>query len=398
MRFSLTASALVGAVSTVSGLALPDMAQDVKGITDDLNHKVNGIIRELAPALKLFDTPPVHVVSLADFKTMDRNGTKLAPHGHAVSKDDPSVNSAPSEESLMKKPMMSQKFATPAAAASCAANPNVRFEWRDFSNSDRNALTDGIKCLLNKPASGNFPPARNRYEDFVRVHQQYSPNIHNNAKFLLWHRYFLWTFEQVLREECGFNRAFTWWDETKDAGQFAKSTIFTPEFFGSLPGPTNGAGTCIRDGAFKDITLHIGPGSGQSDHCLSRAVDETATAQCSKDFENYCMSRSSYPDFESCWEFGPHGYGHNGIGSVMADVMGSVGDPAFWMHHTYIDRVYRVWQNADVSRRTTISGKNADGSPLTLDTGIYVGGIRPDVKVRDVLDTLNGVMCYRYNY
>ena len=208
MRFSLTASALVGAVSTVSGLALPDMASDVKGITDDLNHKVNDIIRELAPALKLLDTPPVHVVSLDDFKTMDRNGTKLAPHGHAVSKDDPSVNSTPSEESLMKKPMMSQKFATPAAAASCAANPNVRFEWRDFSNSDRHALTDGIKCLMNKPASGKFPPARNRYEDFVRVHQQYSPNIHNNAKFLLWHRYFLWTFEQVLREECGFDRAF----------------------------------------------------------------------------------------------------------------------------------------------------------------------------------------------
>lgn len=369
MRFSLTASALVGAVSSVSGLALPDMAQDVKGMTDDLTHKVNDIIRELAPALPLLDTPPVHVVSLADFQTMDRNGTKLAPHGHAVSKDDPSVNSTPSQdESLVKKPMMSQKFATSAAAASCASNPNVRFEWRDFSNSDRHALTDGIKCLMNKPASGNFPPARNRYEDFVRVHQMYSPNIHNNAKFLLWHRYFLWTFEQVLRDECGFNRAFVWWDETKDAGQFAKSTMFSPDYFGSLPGPTNGAGTCIRDGAFKDITLHIGPGTGQSDHCLSRAVDESATAQCSKDFENYCMSRTAYPDFESCWEFGPHGYGHNGIGSVMADVMGSVGDPAFWMHHTYVDRVFRVWQNADASRRTTISGKLADGSDLTLDT------------------------------
>lgn len=29
---------------------------------------------------------------------------------------------------------------------------------------------------------------------------------------------------------------------------------------------------------------------------------------------------------------------------------------------------------------------------------IYVGGLRPDVRVRDVLGTLNGVMCYQYSY
>lgn len=367
MCFSLIALVLVGAVSTASSIAILDLAKDVKGITNDLNHQVGEIIKEIAPALKLFDTPPVRVVSLSELEEMDRNGTKLASHSHAVDKDDQSIRPAPVGFTAMKSPLASQKYDTSAAAASCASNSNVRFEWRDFSNTDRYALVNGIKCLMSKPASGKFPPARNRYEDFVRVHQQYSSSIHNNAKFLLWHRYFLWTFEQVLREECGFNRAFVWWDETKDAGQFAQSTIFTPQYFGSLSGPTNGAGTCIRDGAFADTTLHIGPGSGQSDHCLSRAVDESATAQCSKDFENYCMSRTNYPDFESCWEYGPHGYGHNGIGSVMADVMGSVGDPTFWIHHTYVDRVFGVWQNADISRRTTISGTVADGSPLTLD-------------------------------
>lgn len=140
---------------------------------------------------------------------------------------------------------------------------------------------------------------------------------------------------------------------------------------------------------------------------------------------------SNYPDFERCWEFGPHGYGHNGIGGTMAYVEISPSDPAFYMHHSYIDRVYRVWQNADPARRTSISGLIADGSPLTMDTrkfpipapyssfllfrrprlhlflarmltksqsAISLGGIKPDVRVRDVIDTLDGAMCYRYSY
>lgn len=366
MFFSLMALALVGALSTARSIGILDLARDVKGIANNLNHQVGEVTKEIAPALKPFDTPPVGVVSLSKLEEMDCNGTKLTPHGHAVDKDDQLTSPALLGFTTMKNPLTSQSM-TPRLLPPAVPNPNVRFEWRDFSNTDRYALFNGIKCLMNKLASGKFPPAGNRYEEFVRVHQQYASRIHNNAKFLLWHSYFLWTFEQVLREACGFNRAFVWWDETKDAGQFAQSIIFAPQYFGSLPGLTNGAGTCIRDGAFADTTLHIGLGSGQSVHCLSRDVDESATAQCSKNFENYCMSRTSYPDSESCWEYGPHGYGHDGIGSVMADVMGSVGDPAFWIHHTYVDRDFRVWQNADISRRTTISGTAADGPPLTLD-------------------------------
>lgn len=70
-------------------------------------------------------------------------------------------------------------------AASCAASPNMRFEWRQYSTSDRLAFVAGIKCLMNKPPSGNFPPSTSRYEDFVRIHQIYMPNIHGNPKFLV---------------------------------------------------------------------------------------------------------------------------------------------------------------------------------------------------------------------
>lgn len=192
-----------------------------------------------------------------------------------------------------------------AASAKCSASPGMRFEWRQYSTSDRVALMSAIKCLMGKPPSGRFSPAKNRYEDFVRLHQDYMPNIHGNAKFLVWHRYYVWTFEQVLRAECGFNRAFPWWDETKDAGKFAKSDLFTQPYFGNLlPAQSNGQGWCINSGAFGGITLHIGPGSSNTPHCMSRAVNEQLTAQCNSGYVNLCNSRGTYAEMESCLEGG----------------------------------------------------------------------------------------------
>ncbi|KAI1851401.1 hypothetical protein JX265_000365 [Neoarthrinium moseri] len=293
-----------------------------------------------------------------------------------------------------------------AQSDACRANPNIRFEWREYSDSDRLAFVRAVKCLMNKPPSGNFPPARSRYEDFVRIHQDYMPNVHNNAKFLIWHRYYLWTFEQVLRSECGFDRAMVWWDETKDAGRFGQSDMFTnPAYFGSMPArDANGNPTCINDGEFAGLIANIGPGNSQTSHCLARGVNEADTAQCNTDFINYCNQRTSYADYESCLEYGPHGYGHNGIGGVMADVWASPSDPVFWMHHSFIDHSWRIWQNLDGNRILNIDGVDAAGNALTLDTMVYMGGIRPDVRVRDIIDTLGGVsiggvpFCYRYTY
>jgi len=288
------------------------------------------------------------------------------------------------------------------ATPECNANPNYRIEWRSYPAADRLAFVNAIKCLIGRPPSGRFPPATNRYEDFVRLHQLNMPNIHGNAKFLLWHRYYLWTFEQVLRAECGFTRPLPWWDETLDAGRFAQSDMFTDNrYFGHLPSAPN----CIVSGAFAGLTCNIGPGTSNTPHCLTRRVDESQTSQCNSGYVNLCNSRTNYADMASCNEGGFHAFGHNGIGSVMSDVSASPSDPIFWMHHSFIDHAFRIWQNGDVGvRTTTINGVDRNGVPLTMDTMIYMGDIRPNVRVRDILDTMGGVniggtsFCYRYNY
>jgi len=85
----------------------------------------------------------------------------------------------------------------------------------------------------------------------------------------------------------------------------------------------------------------------------------------------------------------------------MSDVYTSPGDPVFWMHHAWIDRNWRMWQNADPSKRLhQVNGPTKqDGSgAVTLDYKLSSQGLRNDIKVRDVMDTQGGFLCYKYDY
>ncbi|KAJ4309343.1 hypothetical protein N0V94_008979 [Neodidymelliopsis sp. IMI 364377] len=278
---------------------------------------------------------------------------------------------------------------------STCSNPRIRREWDSYSNSDRQAYVDAIKCLQNRPASGQFGASRSRYEDLVALHQTLTPNVHGNAKFLLWHRYYLWTFEQMLRSDCGFNRDLPWFDETRYAGRYSQSSIFSSQWFGSV----NINGQCVTNGQFAGLAINIGPGSGNTRHCLARNGDDAKTINTGNAIVDACNSRSAYADMASCAEGGAHAWGHNGIGSVMQDTYASPADPVFFLHHAFIDRNFRIWQNNGGNARvTTISGTDSVGNRLTLDTTVNVYGFRPDVRIRDILNTQSSTLCYKYNY
>lgn len=124
------------------------------------------------------------------------------------------------------------------------SNVRVRVEWDSASDNDRQGYINAIKCLMNSPPSGQFPQSKSRYDDFVGLHQRLTPNVHGNAKFLLWHRYFTWTYESLLRDQCGLTGPLLWFDETRYAGNYAASSIFSSRWFGSI----NVGGNCVTDG------------------------------------------------------------------------------------------------------------------------------------------------------
>lgn len=278
---------------------------------------------------------------------------------------------------------------------STCSNPRIRVEWDSYPDSARQSLIDAIKCLMRAPSRGPFGQARNRYEDFVALHQTLTPQVHGNAKFLLWHRYYLWAFEDALRTECGFNNNIPWFDETRYAGNFGSSSIFSDRWFGTF----SAGGGCVRNGQFASLSLNVGPGSRNVRHCLSRNGDESKTSNTNSDMVNACNGRRTYADMAACAEGGAHAWGHNGIGSVMQDTFAAPGDPVFWLHHAFIDRNFRIWQNSDVGARTTnVGGTDDSGNQLSMGYTIDLSNVRASVRIGDIMNTLGNTLCYKYNY
>ena len=138
---------------------------------------------------------------------------------------------------------LEEELANFSKRQSTCSSVRTRTEWDSATDTQKQNYITAIKCLMGKPASGQFSTSKSRYDDLVGLHQAFTPNVHGNAKFLLWHRYYVWTFEQLLREECSFTDNLLWFDETRYAGKFASSSIFSSKWFGSI----SLSGNCVTD-------------------------------------------------------------------------------------------------------------------------------------------------------
>lgn len=76
-----------------------------------------------------------------------------------------------------------------------------------LTNSERLDYIDAVKCLQATPArtpASVASGAKTRFDDFVATHINQTLTIHYTGSFLSWHRYFVWLYEQALKEECGY--------------------------------------------------------------------------------------------------------------------------------------------------------------------------------------------------
>lgn len=76
-----------------------------------------------------------------------------------------------------------------------------------MSKKDRKAYIEAVQCLRRLPPKSDpswAPAAKTRFDDFVAIHVNQTLYIHGNGPFLTWHRYFVWAYEQALRNECGY--------------------------------------------------------------------------------------------------------------------------------------------------------------------------------------------------
>ncbi|OJJ97632.1 hypothetical protein ASPACDRAFT_123521 [Aspergillus aculeatus ATCC 16872] len=289
----------------------------------------------------------------------------------------------------------------------------IRKEWRHLTTQEQSHFLDALQCLMDKPAQSGLSATTSRFSDLQALHRgmtntAYADIIHHVGQFLPWHRYYMHIYETLLRDECGYTGSIPYWNEQLDAdsGNMFQSTMWGADAFG---GNGTGSGSCVTDGRFANMTLHIGPGDEDTDYCLRRAWDnEAAIANANSTALNACNAYTTYSPWWDCISNIPHKGVHTNIGGVMADIKSSPGDPVFFMHHAYIDKVWWAWQKADpVNRMYDISGPTlnhtANVEPAggwqnaTLHYALSSFEIKPNVTIGAVMNTQGGYLCYGYD-
>ncbi|KAF3917085.1 Tyrosinase [Dactylellina cionopaga] len=334
-------------------------------------------------------------------------------------------------------------------------NVKVRREWSTLSSSEKKEYIRAVLCLQSKPAkSGALAPgAKSRFDDFVATHINQTFVIHATGNFLSWHRYYTWTYEKALRDECGYKgyQPYINW------GKYAEDLEHAPIFDGSdtsisgngayiaqpsgpiFPGPPDptivlppGKGSgCVTSGPFKNMTVNLGPGIfgaqypdvppnpqpdalGYNPRCLRRDLGFQAAKMASTDLNstNLITQNKEITAFQDAMqgtftrggdELGVHTAGHFWVGGDPGgDFSASPGDPWFYFHHAQIDRTWWIWQNQDPKVRNkalggTITILNTPPSRnATLDDPLDLGINAPIIHIKDALSTLDGPFCYIY--
>jgi tyrosinase len=90
----------------------------------------------------------------------------------------------------------------------------------------------------------------------VATHINQTNSIHNTANFLSWHRYYVWTYERALREECGYSGFQPYWNWDRYAADPANSPLFNGNA-SSMSGNSKNGG-CVTSGPFaKSVELSL---------------------------------------------------------------------------------------------------------------------------------------------
>ncbi|KAH6664819.1 hypothetical protein F5X68DRAFT_237253 [Plectosphaerella plurivora] len=340
--------------------------------------------------------------------------------------------------------------------ATCTARNIVfRREYGSLSKAQRLDYVNAIKCLQTLPprtpasvASG----ARSRFDDFIVTHIQQTLDIHFSGIFMPWHRWFVHEYEKALRDECGYKGYQPYWDWPKYASGPEKSPLFNGDPY-SLGGngdfiphegpvivpppgvggspiqlPAGVGGGFVTTGPFANMTVNLGPfggledtepgpegGLGYNPRGLKRDLGPAMNTRYANyttvlnlllkpDIEQYRLLSEGVPYTP---EIGPHGGIHYTIGGDPGgDLFTSPGDPAFWVHHGMMDRMWTLWQALDpVKRHRDISGGDyghmtwANEPPsrkVRLSDVIDMGYAGDSITIGEIMNTLSGPLCYFY--
>ena len=107
-----------------------------------------------------------------------------------------------------------------------------------------------------------------------------------------------------------------YWDELTDSANLTASPIFDPVY--GFGGDGVGNDSCIADGPFSNLTLHLGPVYEVTNHCLSRSLNSVAIAWANQTYLDECYAAENYTAAWPLFSSHPHTAGHAAVAGVVS--------------------------------------------------------------------------------
>uniref|UniRef100_A0A0K0FIL8 Tyrosinase_Cu-bd domain-containing protein n=1 Tax=Strongyloides venezuelensis TaxID=75913 RepID=A0A0K0FIL8_STRVS len=222
----------------------------------------------------------------------------------------------------------------------------IRKEYRMLNDHERERLHYAMN-QLKKRMIDNIT----LWDLHILIHYPDSaPGAHWGAAFLPWHREFLKQFENAL-QNIDSRVTLPYWDSTLDHGlpEPSDSIIWSDKFFG------NGNGY-VRTGPFKDWTTNVFmPLSNVKIKKLYRYTGGKGNERLlSPDDVDWILKRDHYSNLTFCHDRtfeSMHGLSHVWVGGFMYVIRVSPNDPAFYLHHGFIDNIWERFRQLKQSRR-----------------------------------------------
>jgi tyrosinase len=311
--------------------------------------------------------------------------------------------------------------AAPLSELAACTTKTAHKPWQLLTSTEQKAFIDAELCLMKAPSKLNKGGAKTRWDDLQYNHVIQTHIVHDVGHFLPWHRYYVAIHGWLLRDECGYTGPLPYWDETADSrlSNLLDSPVFQTSAFGGTGSGSNGY---ITTGPFANTTLRLQrPGTAAKEYRISRGLNARFLSGAGQSSINACFGVKSYTAAWECWHGQTHSAGHISIGGLNGNVVLSPGDPAFFLHHGWLDAMWWKWQTLDLpTRLTDIGGRKLAGASFlrmlgmgspgkewtdydgdtgnttTLKHNLYAADLFPNVTAADVMDVRGSTICAEY--
>ncbi|KAJ9625468.1 hypothetical protein H2204_010330 [Knufia peltigerae] len=326
-------------------------------------------------------------------------------------------------------------------------NVKIRKDFDSMAPQERKAYTDAVKCIMAQPSQLDqtlYPAAINRYFDYAVVHTNLTEIVHLSAYFLTWHRYYLHLFEEDLRQTCGYQGAFPYWNWPATADNLHGSAVFDGSEY-SMSGdgeyvdtgpvmlspnfslPHGSGGGCVTSGPFANMETTIQPISIQNllmgaplpenafalnRTCLTRDLNTyVAQTWCNETALYQALESDDIATFDTLingvaggGSLGLHSGAHFVVGSPGSNIFVSVQDPIWWPLHTFLDNLYTSWQARHPDLANSVFGTltandappSANGTLDSQQPGWGYFETNP-YTIGELISTTSGPFCYKYD-